>query len=175
MPPCSCSKWRRRELTQAYCGLALLSHASLPISYWSYAFETANFLINILSSRKLQHVSPLECLFHLKPDYKFLKTFGCACYLCLRSFNSHKLHPTSFKCIFLGYSHMHKGHRCFNPLSNKIIISRDLRFDGSVFPYAILLQPSDSTFATLSSMTVAPPTAPIILQFQIQLIPPTQI
>lgn len=52
-------------------GLSFLSHASLPLSYWSYAFETASFLINRPPTSILQNLSPLECMFHLKPAYKF--------------------------------------------------------------------------------------------------------
>lgn len=35
-------------------GLALLKHASLPLTYWSYAFETANFLVSGLPTSTLQ-------------------------------------------------------------------------------------------------------------------------
>ncbi|RVX22902.1 Retrovirus-related Pol polyprotein from transposon RE1 [Vitis vinifera] len=35
-------------------GLALLSHASLPMKYWHYAFQTATFLINRMPSKVLE-------------------------------------------------------------------------------------------------------------------------
>jgi histone deacetylase 1/2 len=61
-------------------GLTLLSHASLPLSYWDYAFLTAVYLINRLPSAPLNFKVPYTVLYHHDPDYKFLKAFGCACF-----------------------------------------------------------------------------------------------
>jgi hypothetical protein len=60
-------------------GLALLAHASMPLKFWDEAFLTAVFLINRLPTPVLAHESPVERLFGSKPDYCFLKVFGCAC------------------------------------------------------------------------------------------------
>jgi hypothetical protein len=48
----------------------------------------------------------------------------------------HKLSPRSTPCIFLGYSDHHKGYRCLDLHSNKIIISRHVVFDETSFPFA---------------------------------------
>lgn len=85
-------------------GLALLSHSSMPLNFWDEAFATAVFFINRLPTHVLHNISPLECLFKTKPDYSFLKTFGCQCFPCLRPYNSHKLSLQSLPCTFLGYS-----------------------------------------------------------------------
>jgi hypothetical protein len=58
-------------------GLTLLATASVPLKFWDSAFEAATYLINRLSSKVTNHKSPYECLFHISPDYQFLKTFGC--------------------------------------------------------------------------------------------------
>ena len=44
-------------------GLALLAHASLPMEFWQYAFQTATFLINRMLSKVLQNNSPYFTLF----------------------------------------------------------------------------------------------------------------
>jgi len=76
-------------------GLALLSHASVPISYWDDAFVTACYLINRMPTSSLQNKSPFEVLFKKSPDYSFLRVFGSACWPNLRPYNSNKLQPRS--------------------------------------------------------------------------------
>lgn len=63
-----------------------------------------------------------------------MRLFGCACYLLLRPYSSHKLLFQSKKYIFLGYSSNQRGYRCLDPTSQKIIISRHVIFDELTFP-----------------------------------------
>ena len=65
-------------------GLSLLSQASLPLSFWDHAFTTAVYLINRLPSASLKCNTPYTTLFHVAPNYQFLKVFGCACFPLLR-------------------------------------------------------------------------------------------
>ncbi|RVW88458.1 Retrovirus-related Pol polyprotein from transposon RE2 [Vitis vinifera] len=90
-------------------GLALLAHASLPMEFWKYAFQTATFLINRMPSKVLQNNSPYFTLFQKVPDYKSLRVFGCLCYPFIRPYNSHKLQYRSVQSLFLGYSLHNKG------------------------------------------------------------------
>src|SRR3954469_19050324 len=64
------------------------------------------------------------------------KVFGCACWPHLRPYNSRKLEFRSKKCVFLGYSTLHKGYKCLHVPSNRVYISRDVVFDESHFPFA---------------------------------------
>ena len=47
--------------------LALLTHASMPKSYWSYAFSTATYLINHQPTEVLRMDSPFNKLFGTQP------------------------------------------------------------------------------------------------------------
>jgi len=119
-------------------GLTLLAHASIPLKFWDEAFLTAIFLINRLISKTLSDQSPFERLYGKSPDYTFLCTFGCAVWPNLRPFNSTKLQFRSKKCVFLGYSHVHKGFECLDPAEGRIYISWDVGFDEHIFPFASL-------------------------------------
>lgn len=119
-------------------GLALLAHSSMPLKFWDEAFLTAVFLINCLPSRIINNQSPFERLYGKPPDYTFLRTFGCAVWPNLRRFNSIKLQFRSKKCVFLGYSNMHKGFKCLDPTEGRIYISQDVIFDETVFPFSSL-------------------------------------
>lgn len=55
-------------------GLTLLSHASLPLTYWDHAFLAAVYLINRLPTASLQFQIPFQTLFHKMPDYHFFKS-----------------------------------------------------------------------------------------------------
>ena len=82
---------KHRHLVET--GLALLSHASVPLRFWEDAFQTACYLINRLPTPLIKNLSPFEKLFHTDPEYSFLKTFGCTCWPNLRPYNSNKLQP----------------------------------------------------------------------------------
>jgi hypothetical protein len=116
-------------------GLALLSHAHVPLHHWDDAFQTACYLINRLPTPTLNNSSPYVTLFQSSPDYTLLRVFGCACWPNLRPYNSHKLQPHSTQCVFLGYSLHHKGYKCLNIKSGRLYISRDVVFEESIFPF----------------------------------------
>jgi len=119
-------------------GLSLLTHAAMALKFWDKAFITATNLINRLPSKVIKDQTPLELLFHQKPDYLTLRTFGCACWPNLRPYNSRKLQFRSKQCVFLGYSNMHKGFKCLDISEGRVYISRDVVFDENVYPFADL-------------------------------------
>jgi hypothetical protein len=87
--------------------------------------------------------TPFELLFKELPDYTFFIVFGCACWPHLRLYNNRKLEFHSKKCVFLGYSALHKGYKCLHIPSNRIYIYRDVVFDENMFPFSNMpLSPS---------------------------------
>lgn len=117
-------------------GLVLLSQAFLPLSYWCCAFQTAIFLINKQTSSVLDYNCPYQTLFNEIPNYKMLKTFGCACYPCLKPYNQHKLEFHTQKYVFMGYSFSHKGNKCLSG-SGKVYVFASVRFDEADFPFKL--------------------------------------
>lgn len=124
--------------------LTLLDQASMPAQFWLEALLTTVFLANRLPHSSLQFQVPHVLLFHTKPDYLTLKPFGCACFPWLKPYHSHKLIPKSTTCVFLGYCTTSKGYRCFDPLTNKVYISRHVRFLEQHFPYSTLVSQTSS-------------------------------
>jgi hypothetical protein len=103
------------------------------------AFLTTTHLINRTPSKKLDYDTPLHRLLRPTADYTNLHIFRCACWPNLRPYASHKLQYCSARCMFLGYSNMHKGYQCLDSTSGGVCISRDV-FDESLFPFATLLR-----------------------------------
>jgi len=110
--------------------------ASLPSFYWVEALQTASYLLNILPTKTLRSSTPHATLFGAAPSYDHLRVFGCKCYPNLSATATHKLSPRSTLCVFLGYSAHHKGYRCLDLSSNRVIISRHVTFDESAFRFA---------------------------------------
>jgi hypothetical protein len=127
-------------------GLSLLANASMPLKYWDEAFLTTTFLINLLPSKVLNFMTPVEKLLNVKPNYDSLRVFGCACWPNLRPYNTQKLVFRSKRCVFLGYSSMHKGDKCLDVSTGRRYISRDVVFDKNIFPFHSLHPNAGSRF-----------------------------
>jgi len=124
---------RHRHIVET--SLTLLAHASIPVKYWTTAFNIAVFLINRLPSSVLDHMSPHELAFGSSPNYDFLRVFGCSCYPLLSPFGRTKLEYKSIYCVFLGFSANHKGYCCLEPHSGRLYISRHVKFNEQHFPF----------------------------------------
>jgi histone deacetylase 1/2 len=123
---------------------SLLFQASLPPVYWADTLHTATYLLNRHPTKTLAGRTPHFALYGTHPSYDHLRVFGCACYPNLSSTATNKLSPRSTLCVFLGYSTDHKGYRCLDLQSNRIIVSRHVVFDESSFPFAAMsTTPSD--------------------------------
>jgi hypothetical protein len=114
----------------------LLIQASLPPRFWVEGLHTATYLLNRLPSTVSPIPTPHHALFGTPPTYTHLRVFGCACFPNLGATTPHKLAPHSTCCVFLGYSHDHKGYRCYDLTSRRVLISRHVVFDESDFPFS---------------------------------------
>jgi hypothetical protein len=117
------------------CVRTLLIQASMAPSYWAEALAAATYLLNWRPS-SINHEIPYAWLHKTPPSYEHLLVFGCLCYPNLQATSPHKLAPRSIACVFLGYPSTHKGYRCLDLCTRRIIISRHVVFDEFVFPFA---------------------------------------
>ncbi|GJT10391.1 retrovirus-related pol polyprotein from transposon TNT 1-94 [Tanacetum coccineum] len=122
----------------------LLFQAHIPPSYWMEALNMVAHLLNILPSTAINYEIPFTKLYNQTPTYEQLRVFGCLCYPHVNV--SHKLEPCSTPCIFLGYLANHRGYKCLDLASNKIIISRHVRFDEDVFPFENVTSSNKPTY-----------------------------
>ncbi|CAM8896855.1 unnamed protein product [Rhodiola kirilowii] len=143
---------------------ALLFEMQVPKKFWVDAVSTACFLINRMSSTVLSGESPLcslcpsSSLFPIAP-----KIFGCTCFV--RDVRPHltKLDPKSLKCIFLGYSRVQKGYRCYSPDLRRYVVSADVVFsERTPFSSSAPRQgESDDDFLLYMFPTHTTPPAPV--------------
>ena len=74
------------------------------------------------------YLSPFERLYGTPPSYSSLRVFGCACFVLLQPHEHSKLEPRSRLCCFLGYEIEHKDYRCWDPIFQRLRISRHVVF-----------------------------------------------
>lgn len=147
--------------------IALLQQAQLPIQFWLEAVTTAIFLINRLPNSSVNFQVPFHLLYHKSPDYHSLIPFGCCCFPWLRPYVANKLVPRSTPCVFLGYCATTKGYRCLDPVTQRVYISRHVKFLENDFPYPKLVS---SVFSKNSSSS--PTTSIPIFKSSISLVSP---
>lgn len=128
-----------------------LFHAFLPPSYWVYAVEASTYLVSILPTKTLGNRIPTHALYLRAPSYNHLCVFGCLCFPNVSSTSPHKLSPHSSPCVFLGYPTNHRGYRCLELSSNKIIFYRHVVFDESTFHFSNLAQFHKSDYEFLQA------------------------
>jgi len=58
-------------------------------------------------------------------------------------------------CIYLGPSDDHKGSRCFDPPSGRVLISRHVTFDENTFPFSTIQSPTVPTPLSTSTAPIS--------------------
>ncbi|RVX08874.1 Retrovirus-related Pol polyprotein from transposon RE2 [Vitis vinifera] len=93
------------------------------------AVLTACYLINRMPSSVLHDQIPHSLLFPDQPLY-FLppRVFGCTCFVHILTPGQDKLSAKAMKCLFLGYSRLQKGYRCYSLETHQYFISADVTF-----------------------------------------------
>ena len=105
---------KNRHLIETTC--TLLLHYHVPFRFWGDVLLTTCYLINRMPSSVLHDQIPHSLLFPAQPLY-FLPphVFYCTCFVHILTPGQDKLSAKAMKCIFLGYSRLQKGYRCYSP------------------------------------------------------------
>lgn len=113
---------------------ALKFQANLSKRYWGECVQTAIYIINRLPSKVLSGRSPYELLHKIKLSLSHLRVFGCLCYS-TNLVKEDNFVPRAKKAVLLGYSSTQKGYVLLDLENNYFLISRDVTFRESIFPF----------------------------------------
>uniref|UniRef100_A0A2N9GG47 CCHC-type domain-containing protein n=1 Tax=Fagus sylvatica TaxID=28930 RepID=A0A2N9GG47_FAGSY len=104
-------------------------NAELPKIFWAEAVDMACYIINRSPRVALDGKVTEEVWTGQEVDYSFMRIFGCPAYVHISGEDRSKLDPKSNKCIFLGFKKGVKGYKLWDPVAQKVVISRDVVFD----------------------------------------------
>ncbi|XP_076902275.1 uncharacterized protein LOC143556966 [Bidens hawaiensis] len=96
---------------------------------------TAAYIINRLPSKTTDNKTPFEILYERKPDYEHMKVFGCLAYFLNTDTKGDKFELRGKPGVFLGYPPGTKGYKIYDTVHDKIVVSRNVIFAESIFPY----------------------------------------
>ncbi|CAA7045655.1 unnamed protein product [Microthlaspi erraticum] len=125
-------------------------------------FGISALAIHLLPSYNIFLLSPFEILAKKTPDYSFLRSFGCLCYVSTLPKDRHKFSPRADACVFLGYPSGCKGYKVLHLDTNLISISRNVVFHETVFPFK---NDSSNVSPDVFSKTILPLPIPVGLDF----------
>lgn len=108
---------------------SMLVKGNIPKTFWPEAVNWTVYVLNRSFTLAVTNITPEEAWTWIKPSVDHFKIFGCLAYAHVPDDKRSKLDDKAIKCIFLGVSEESKAHRLYNPLTEKIIISRDVVFD----------------------------------------------
>ena len=74
-------------------------------------------------------MTPEKAWSGVKPNVNYFQVFGCIGHIHVPDNLRKKLDDKSFKRVLLGMSEESKAYRLYNPISGKIVTSRDVVFD----------------------------------------------
>ncbi|XP_022859302.1 uncharacterized protein LOC111380069 [Olea europaea var. sylvestris] len=107
---------------------SLLLSASVSSMFWGEAVLIAIGLINIIPSSHISGFSPFKKLYGYTPNYSLFRVFGCTCFVLRPHVERSKLSSRSAICVFLAYGGGKKGYHCFDPITQKLYVSRHVVF-----------------------------------------------
>ncbi|PWA85644.1 reverse transcriptase, RNA-dependent DNA polymerase, Gag-polypeptide of LTR copia-type [Artemisia annua] len=131
--------------------IALRFQAHFPLHFWGYCLLAATYLINRLPCKPLNHKSPYELLYQTPLPLTYLKVIGCQALAHQRT--TDKFEARAIPCVLVGYPTTQKGYLLYNLTTHKTFVSRHVRFNETIFPFA---DKSPNT-PTLSSQPTSTP------------------
>lgn len=111
----------RRNRTLLDMVRSMMCRATLPISFWGYALETAAHILNLVPTKKVSK-TPFEMWKGKRPSLGHIKIWGCEVFV--RREAQDKLETRSEKCIFVGYPKESFGYLFYRPKDNVVFVAR---------------------------------------------------
>jgi len=97
--------------------------------FWPEAVRWCVHVLNRSPTLAVQHSTLEEVWSGMKPTVEYFRVFGCLAHVHVPDQKRIKFDDKSMLCVLLGVSDESKAYRLFDPVSKKIIVSRDVVFE----------------------------------------------
>jgi hypothetical protein len=87
------------------------------------------YLLNRITSKDTGAKTPYKLWTGAKPSVSHLRTFGCITHVKVTRPNLKKLEDRSKVMVFMGYEPGSAAYICYDPITKKVHVSRDVVFD----------------------------------------------
>jgi transposase InsO family protein len=118
----------RKNRTIMNMARSMLSYKKLSNEYWAEAVACSVYLLNRSPTVSIKNLVPEEAWSGTKIGVAHLRIFGSVAFAHVPEDLRKKLDNRSEKCIFTGYSEQHKAYKLYNPITKKVVVSRDVKF-----------------------------------------------
>jgi hypothetical protein len=108
---------------------SMLSEKKMPKTFWPEAVNWAIYILNQSPTFAVKDKTPEEAWSGVKPSVEYFKVFGCLSHVHVSDNNRTKLDDKSRGSVLLGVSAESKAYRLYDPMSQRIIVSRDVVFE----------------------------------------------
>lgn len=123
---------RNQTILEQVWSILILRHVST--SLWPEAAKTMVYLLNQPPTRvNLFSFSPEEKISSKWPNLNNLRIFGSLLHVHVEAHARNKLELRSTVGSLVGYDNQSKAYRIYLPSANKIIVSKDVKFDKMRF------------------------------------------
>nr|GEW57932.1 zinc finger, CCHC-type [Tanacetum cinerariifolium] len=101
---------------------------NMPKNVWAEAVRHAIYILNSVPTKALEDITLYEAIKQRKPNLEKLRVFGYIAYAKVPSQRLTKLDDRSNRMVRLGNEKGLKAYRLFDPTTQKICVSRDVKF-----------------------------------------------
>ncbi|GJT89188.1 zinc finger, CCHC-type containing protein [Tanacetum coccineum] len=118
----------RRNRTIMSTTRCMIKAANMPQNFWAEAVRHAIYILNSVPTKALEDITPYEAIKQRKPNLEKLRVCSCIAYAKVPSQRLTKLDDRSSRMVYLGNEQGSKAYRLFDPTTQKICVSRDVKF-----------------------------------------------
>ena len=104
---------------------SMMSYASLLESFWRYALEIAQYILNLVPSKVVSTTSKELCS-RRNSSLSYVRIWGSPAYVLKR--DPSKLEAMTNVCLFVGYPKGTNDYLFYDPQEQRVLVSTNTRF-----------------------------------------------